>query len=132
VIRDLLDGSPTEAQHADVCIVGAGAAGILLAVELLKKGKSFLPLEVGGAEIEEASQGPYKSEITGLKHNGIHVGRFRAKGGSTTRWGGQIFELDELDFQQRDGIAGSGWPIQKSELGPRPRTRRALSRYGTG
>jgi choline dehydrogenase-like flavoprotein len=118
VIRSLLDGAPTQAQRADVCIVGAGAAGIILAVELLKKGKSVLLLEGGGEEVEESSQDPYKSEIVGLKHDGVHIGRFRAMGGSTTRWGGQILELDDRDFQQRDGVEGSGWPIQKSELTP--------------
>lgn len=118
MIRDLLDGAPAQAQHADVCIVGAGAAGILLAVELLKKGKSVLLLEGGGMDVEEPSQDPYKSEIVGLQHNGIHIGRFRAKGGTTTRWGGQILELDDLDFLKREGIEGSGWPIKKTELTP--------------
>lgn len=118
MIRSLRDGPPTEPQHADVCIVGAGAAGVILAVELLKQGKSVLLLEGGGAEVEEASQEPYRSELAGLKHNGIHIGRFRAIGGSTTRWGGQILELDAEDFQQRNWVAGSGWPIQKAELAP--------------
>ena len=118
MIRNLEDGAPVQAQHADVCIVGAGAAGILLAVELLKHGKSVLLLEGGGAEVDDRSQEPYKSEVVGLQHNGVHVGRFRAKGGTTTRWGGQILELDELDFLPREGIEGSGWPISKSELTP--------------
>ena len=118
MIRDLEHGTPTESQHADVCIVGAGAAGILLAVELLRYGKSVLLLEGGGADVEEPSQEPYGSEVTGVRHTGIHVGRFRAIGGSTNRWGGQILELDPEDFELRDGIAGSGWPFPKSELTP--------------
>jgi choline dehydrogenase-like flavoprotein len=113
-----MEGAPAQAQHADVCIVGAGAAGITLAVELLKQGKSVLLLEGGGPEVEEPSQEPYQSELVGLQHNGVHIGRFRAKGGSTTRWGGQILELDDADFLERDGIEGSGWPIPKSELLP--------------
>lgn len=118
MVRDLLHGAPTQPQYADVCIVGAGAAGITLAIALLKKGKSVLVIEGGGGDVEEPSQDTYKSEIVGLRHDGVHVGRFRAKGGSTTRWGGQILELDELDFQKRDGIEGSGWPISKSQLDP--------------
>jgi choline dehydrogenase-like flavoprotein len=98
--------------------VGAGAAGIVLAVELVKKGKNVLLLEGGGMSVEQISQDPYKSEIVGLRHNGIHIGRFRAKGGTTTRWGGQILELDDIDFVEREGIEGSGWPIKKSELAP--------------
>ena len=68
--------------------------------------------------MEEPSQEPYQSELAGLNHTGIHIGRFRANGGSTTRWGGQILELDEIDFTRREGVAGSGWPFPKSELTP--------------
>jgi glycine/D-amino acid oxidase-like deaminating enzyme len=103
-------------RRAEVCIVGAGAAGIVLAVELARHGKRVVLLEGGGPDVEEASQEPYQSEIAGLRHNGIHEGRFRSLGGSTTRWGGQILELDALDFEERPWIEGSGWPIAKHEL----------------
>jgi choline dehydrogenase-like flavoprotein len=116
MIRDLLSVGREIPRRADVCIVGAGAAGILLAVELLRAGKSVLLLEGGGAEIEAESQEPYRSEIAGLPHRGIHIGRFRAKGGTTTRWGGQILELDEADFEERSWVAGSGWPFPRSEM----------------
>ena len=118
MIRDLQHGRPEHAAHADVCLIGAGAAGIVLAIELVRRGKTVLLLEGGGPEIEEASQEPYQSETTGARHTGIHVGRFRAQGGSTQRWGGQILELDAEDFLPRAGIAGSGWPFAKDELTP--------------
>ncbi len=116
MIRDLLQSQPEAATVADICIVGAGAAGIVLAVDLARRGKSVLLLEGGGSEIEKESQDPYLSELTGLQHRGIHTGRFRAKGGTTNKWGGQILELDALDFEQRPRIDGSGWPFPKSEL----------------
>lgn len=118
MIRNLMDGVPERPQHADVCIVGAGAAGIVLTTQFVKQGRSVLLLEGGGSEVLEESQEPYQSELSGQHHNGIHNGRFRAKGGSTTRWGGQILELDELDFLARPGVKGSGWPLHKSELTP--------------
>ena len=120
MIRDLereLPG-PDErlAERADVCIVGAGAAGIVLAVELARMGRRVTLVEGGGAEIEEASQDPYRSEVVGHEHRGVHVGRFRAHGGTTNKWGGQILELDAIDFERRDWVRGSGWPFAKSEL----------------
>ena len=118
MIRDLEHGAPAEPQHAQVCVIGAGAAGILLAVELARLGRSVLLLEGGGQDVEAPSQEPYQGETTGVKHTGIHIGRFRASGGSTNRWGGQILELDDLDFVERPGVPGSGWPIAKSELTP--------------
>ena len=130
MIRDLQREQPPADFKADVCVVGAGAAGIILTLELLRLGKSVVLLEAGGDEIEDASQDPYASEVTGLPHRGVHVGRFRAKGGTTTRWGGQILELDEGDFARREWVAGSGWPFRKAEL--TDRYARALELEGLG
>ena len=113
-----MQAEPSTSAPADICIVGAGAAGILLANELAGNGKQVLVLEGGGPAVEESSQEPYRSEVLSHRHDGVHIGRFRAKGGTTTRWGGQILELDDLDFEHRDWIAGSGWPIPKEELAP--------------
>jgi len=116
VIHDLLHDSYPTGFVADICIVGAGAVGITLAVESARRGKKVLLLEGGGALREESSQQIYDSEIVGLPHRGIHTGRIRVKGGTTVRWGGQILELDALDFTPRPGVPESGWPFPKSTL----------------
>lgn len=103
---------------ADVCIAGAGAAGIVLAAQLMRKGKRVLLLESGGRKEEEAFQQLNRGDRSGQPLKSVHAGRFRALGGTTIRWGGQIQEMQEQDFAQRPGIAGSGWPIPKSELTP--------------
>ncbi len=118
MIRDLLRERPPSGARAQVLIVGAGAAGIVLAVELSRLGRQVTLLEGGGASIEHTSQEPYRSELAGLPHRGIHAGRARVKGGTTTMWGGQILELDAIDFEQRSWVPGSGWPISKPELAP--------------
>jgi len=115
MILDLQRDVAGREQRADVCIVGAGAAGIVLAVELRRQGRTVVMVEGGGEDVEEAAQEPYRSELAGLNHRGIHTGRFRAKGGTTTRWGGQILELEKEDFEVREWIAGSGWPFAKYE-----------------
>ena len=69
LIRDLVN-DPVEDVEADVCVVGAGAAGILLTVELLRLGKTVTLLEAGGRVIEEDSQEPYASEVVGRHHEG--------------------------------------------------------------
>ena len=116
MIHDLLHDIPPANLVADVCIAGAGAAGITLAVEFARKGKKVLLLEGGGSVREDSSQALYDSEIAGLPHRGIHTGRIRVKGGTTVRWGGQILELDAMDFTPRPGVPGSGWPFPKTEL----------------
>ena len=102
----------------DVCIVGAGAAGITIAADLVGRGRRVLLLEAGGRGHELFSHSIYRSEVVGLPHTGIHEGRFRVIGGTTTEWGGQILELDDIDFQERSWIKGSGWPFGKAVLAP--------------
>ncbi|MDP9038558.1 MAG: GMC family oxidoreductase [Acidobacteriota bacterium] len=116
MIRDLHTEVPSRDEIADVCVVGAGAAGIVLAVELARLGRRVTLLEGGGVSVEDESQGPYSSQVVGLTHRGVHTGRFRALGGTTHRWGGQILELDDIDFERRDWVSGSGWPFPKREL----------------
>jgi choline dehydrogenase-like flavoprotein len=130
MIHDLLRDKPSPDFHPQVCIVGAGAAGICLAVELAKQGTRVMLLEGGGRDVEEAAQEPYRSEVVGHVHRGIHTGRFRAHGGTTTRWGGQIYELNREDFAHRDWIAASGWPINQADL--EPFYERALHFEGLG
>ena len=45
VIHDLLNSGSDQHTSAEVCIVGAGAAGIVLALELSRYGKHVLLLE---------------------------------------------------------------------------------------
>jgi choline dehydrogenase-like flavoprotein len=47
---------------------------------------------------------------------GVYNGRCRVLGGTTTRWGGQILEIDEHVFRERPGLPGGHWPFQKQEL----------------
>jgi choline dehydrogenase-like flavoprotein len=116
VILDLQNSETVVPRHTSVCIAGAGAAGICLAVELARAGVSVTLLESGGTGDEAATQALYSSANTGLRHRGIHEGRFRVLGGSTTRWAGQILELDPHIFDDRPWVPNGGWPIDKGAL----------------
>jgi len=130
MITDLAGSEPGARPHTSVCVAGAGAAGICLAVELAKSGVSVTLLESGGLEEEQATQDLYASEVSGIQHKGVHQGRFRVLGGSTTHWFGQILELDSNAFDMRPWVPNSGWPFLKHALDPY--YRRALELEGLG
>jgi choline dehydrogenase-like flavoprotein len=104
--------------RGDICIVGAGAAGITIARELDGSDLRVLLLEGGGRRVDERTQALYGSDVTGLAHDGIHSMRFRVFGGTTTRWPGEVLPLFDIDFERRDWVPNSGWPLGRDELEP--------------
>ena len=116
MILDLERNPPVDETVYDVCIVGAGAAGISLAVELRRKGRRVLIVEAGGARCEPRSQALYAGQTEGLDYPGLTEGRFRVLGGTTTQWGGQILEIDEAVFGPRPWTPNPAWPFPRAEL----------------
>ncbi len=55
-------------------------------------------------------------EVVGRKHDGIRTGRSVALGGTTNLWGGQLVEFMQIDFEGRDWLPGSRWPVRYEEL----------------
>jgi len=103
---------------ADVCIIGGGAAGITLALELADQRFTVILLESGGERPDPTTQHLYAGKNIGLAHEPPETSRSRYLGGSTNCWGGWCRPLDALDFEERPWIANSGWPITKEDLLP--------------
>ncbi|HXN22767.1 MAG TPA: GMC family oxidoreductase [Candidatus Dormibacteraeota bacterium] len=118
MIRDFAEFDDGATVAADICIVGSGAAGITMAREFIGTHFSVLMLEGGGLEADAETQKLYESEVVGLPHTGVHEGRARVFGGTTTLWGGQALRLDAFDLQKRTWVPYSGWPISHDELEP--------------
>jgi choline dehydrogenase-like flavoprotein len=126
MINDSSELNDGESLHADVCIVGAGAAGITLALELAGTGIGVLLLESGGIEPNTETQKLYEGAVADEQlHSPPHRYRERRFGGSTTIWGGRCVPFDEIDFEARDYMPDSGWPISIGDLMPHyPRANR--------
>jgi len=104
-------------EQPEIVIVGAGAVGLTLAVHLSRSGKKVLLLEAGGQTPEGVSQSFFQSAASiGHRLRGLHDARFRALGGTTNAWGGQLVPLDAIVFEEREQVPGGAWPITRGEL----------------
>jgi len=110
---------PNSELTADVCIVGSGAAGIPLALHLSGRGLSIILIESGFKHEDDKTQALYAGEVADEKlHSPPDKYRQRRFGGSTAIWGGRCMPFDPIDFEKRDYIAESGWPIRYTDLAP--------------
>jgi len=106
--------------RAEICIVGAGPAGIAIALALADGGARVLLLESGGRRPDAESQSLCRGEVADpAMHCPPHTYRRRCLGGSSTIWGGRCVPLDPVDFAPRPWLdLPSGWPIMHSDLVP--------------
>src|SRR3984893_14206312 len=102
----------------DLCIVGAGAAGIVLALQFVQSKLGVIVLESGGEKLEAEQQALNDGEVVDGVHPPAHLYRQRRLGGSTGIWGGRCVPLDEQDFRERRHVPFSGWPFDRSALEP--------------
>ena len=104
--------------QADICIVGAGAAGISIAREFIGSSTRVALLESGGLAYDALTQSLYTGDNIGLPSFDLEVNRLRFFGGTTNHWAGHCRPLDAIDFEQRPWMAHSGWPVDREELDP--------------
>ena len=119
MFRDLrLDAGPDEYQY-DLCIAGAGAAGIALAMEFVGTRTRVCLLESGGLDFDPDTQDLYRGEIIGVQYApDLDVHRLRYFGGTTNHWAGYSTPFPEFSFEPLPWIPHSGWPIRRAEMSP--------------
>src|SRR4051812_33133024 len=104
--------------EGDICIVGAGAAGISMALEWMNTPYNVILLEGGGFEYDEQVQELYAGKTTGQHYYPLKSSRLHYFGGTTGHWAGYCSTFDHIDFKKRDWVPHSGWPIQCADLDP--------------
>jgi choline dehydrogenase-like flavoprotein len=108
--------TPTEFD-ADVCIVGSGAAGLTVAAHLAGPLRVLI-VEAGDRAPTRGADDWLAGEAADFAFTGFQAGRMRAFGGATRRWAGQLIRMEPIDFEQRDWVPRSGWPITLRDLEP--------------
>ncbi len=103
---------------SDVCVMGAGAAGISLTRALRRLGYRVCLVEAGGLDYDPGTQSLYHGENVGNPYYDLVDARLRFFGGTTNIWGGRCVPLDPIDFEHRPWVPYSGWPFGHQALLP--------------
>ncbi len=101
---------------ADVVVVGAGAAGITLALELTRLGVEVLLIEGGRAVPDPAIQALHEIESVGFPLRPGYLPRLRQLGGTCNLWAGRAMRLSPEDLEARPAVPDGAWPIPWCEL----------------
>jgi len=115
----ILDGNSLQDNFqvdSDICIIGGGVAGIVLANELKKNFSQIILIESGTENYTPEAQGLYKPEQPPSLGPDPSYSRLRFLGGTSNHWENNTSPLSPIDFEQRDWIPNSGWPIKLDDL----------------
>jgi len=138
----LTDGPRAPDDEADVCVIGSGPAGALVAYALASRGHRVVVLEAGERfdrgederrmeeslrpahgpdEVWSMEPGDGRDAYTssGDRHYPLNAARVKGVGGSTLHWQGMVMRMHEKDFEMRTrhGV-GRDWPLSYDDLRP--------------
>jgi choline dehydrogenase-like flavoprotein len=120
-----LDGRSVDGViETEICVIGAGPAGLALATELVSRGTNVLVLESGALTADADAQSLNDGATIGDRYAGLRATRHRQVGGSANVWnslagsvkGGKYAPLDPADLAPDPESALSGWPLPWTEL----------------
>jgi len=131
-----MDREPSE--RADVCVVGAGPAGALIASQLASDGQQVVVLEAGPRfdrskreqQMEQAIRPGEQGSVWGMggdrdafstsgeRYYPLNISRVKGVGGSTLHWQGMVMRLHPSDFDGSHDTDDPAWPISYDDLRP--------------
>jgi len=126
LINDYRNPSTPTGIDADLCIVGAGVAGLAIARTFIGTDTRVCLVESGGFSGEEANQALYQGTSIGTHEFDPGTSRMRVFGGSCNLWGGGCIPIGKLEA--REWVPNSSWPISYADLEPYYRDARGFCR----
>lgn len=120
MLHDLAAVTTSEpiSRDAQICVIGAGTAGLFFAQRLRELGVQVLLLEAGGRDSRSPSEMGQQCEQRGIQYRGAESGRAFGLGGTSVLWGGQFIPLTPEDIGSRTAAGFDAWPLGYEELEP--------------
>lgn len=117
----MMESAPAASQapqtsEFDVCVIGAGAAGLVLTEILSRKEDLRVCLLEAGPDHFRDRVEPFLVRSTRKEHLSSNDGRVTAFGGATNTWGGGLMRLSPADFEPLEGRPDTAWPIPYQSL----------------
>ena len=116
MLMDAAEISSDSCLEADVAVVGAGPAGIVMALELARAGRRVLLIDSGGDSRQPATQ--QLGELVGEDpmHVSMSLATSRQIGGASNLWGGRCVPFDpvETNYQRFVSAVRSGKTLEPS------------------
>ena len=107
----IIDPGVVAGEHYDICVVGAGPAGLAVAFGCASAGLSTLVLESGGMAPNDVAEHGHRAIIHDpAQHAPLEKVACRAFGGTSHWWGGNCNPFLDCEF------ASGEWPIPYGEL----------------
>jgi choline dehydrogenase-like flavoprotein len=104
---------------ADLAVIGAGPAGITVALEAADRGISVVLLESGGLDFDPQAQDLSEgAEWDRHRHAPLSLSVRRQVGGTSNIWGGRCVPFDAVDFSARPYLNIPNWPLTYSQIAP--------------
>ena len=106
----------------DCVVVGAGPVGLALAMAAAEEGSRVLLVDAGNLRSGKRDiprDASFRTEITDpLRHADASLTTRRGVGGTSWLWGGRCVTLEPIDFEPRDYVPRSDWPIRLDDVTP--------------
>ena len=115
MIRDSRELKEDQTLDADLCVIGAGAAGITICNELIGTSVQVILLESGGLQYDPQIQSLYAGEVIGYPAPPLTSSRLRYFGG-TTNLGSAMRAARSDRFRGAFLVPYSGWPFDRPTL----------------
>jgi choline dehydrogenase-like flavoprotein len=105
------------AQKHNVCVVGAGPVGLVVALELARLGQQVTLLESGAMQVDHAAQSLSDAIVVDARrHTDMSLAIQRRFGGTSNLWGAGCVPLDPIDFESRSIAGDARWPLSYDEF----------------